>query len=567
MYVGRLFRNTLVRGAFPWGLHSIYGVFSEHTPQRFAERALRVVGRNDFWVFSEAAFLNLARGLLRMGRGGTCLLLIALGTALWAEDLGRDPSNRSAQAPTPSGLSPAHSGSSPEAATPSGPASAGASSNLAESSWPMERVDLVGGESRFGLIESVDEHWVHLVEIRRPPGRPGYLVVRPIERSAVVEMVRLEEGERELLRERIAAMVFHTRIENARMEAIPLEKRVQNSSSRFCYPGRWFQLEATTPEDITRRLIVRLEQVFAAYRQLLPPRTEPRRGLRIVIFSSMIEYEEAIRRYGMRLENPAFFVPKENLVLVGTDLGRFAAQLDQLQEQHARLRQELAQLREQLPKKLEELGRKLKRQGVPRQEAAKILLRERTTFESQITQKLNEIQRVERKNAELFSKIVQQTLRQLYHEAFHAYMENYLFPLAEYHTPPWLHEGLAMLFQEGILEADTLRIDAPSRDAITLLQQEIRKGQAMPIRQLLAAGPQDFLRPSGQTASEANRYYAYAWAVVYYLCQQGLLTPATLESYMSPSAQALSPIQRFERLVGTSIEEFEVAWQKYLRSL
>jgi len=448
----------------------------------------------------------------------------------------------------------------PRCSEPEGP-----TGHFADSSWPMEQIELTGGEIRWGLIDSVDEQWVHWVEIRRPAGRPGYVVVRPVERSLVVRMVRLPETERQRLQSRVASMAFHARIETAQMEAIALQKQVRDGMPLFVYRGRSFRLETTLPEEMTRRLIVRLEQVFSAYRQLLPPRTAPRQTLRMEIFSSRIDYEEALRRYEVLLGNPAVFLPKENLVLAGTDLGHFAVQLDQLRQEHHRLRQELSQLRSELSKKLEELGRKLREQGVPRQEAAKILHRERAALDSQITQKLNEIQRVERNNGELFSKIMERTLRQLYHEAFHAYMENYLFPTAEYQTPMWLQEGLAMLFQEGVLEADTLRIDAPYPKAVEVIRSDQRQGTGMPLAQILSAGPSEFLQTPEQTLASANRYYAYAWAVVYYLCQAGRLAPERLESYLSPATAALSPMERFVRLVGMSKEECEQDWQKFLR--
>lgn len=431
----------------------------------------------------------------------------------------------------------------------------------------MERVELTNGEIRFGLIESVDEQWVHLVEIKRHPGRPASLVVRPIERSAVVGMVRLPESEREELQERVAALAFRAQIEAAQMEAVGLDKRIENGITTFSYSGRWFLLETDLPEEIARRVVVRLEQVFSAYRQLLPPRRERPRALRIRIFSSRMEYEEALRRYEVRLANPAVFLPRENLVLAGAELGQFAVQLNQLQQEHARLRQELIQLRRQMTKKLEELGRKLRQEGVPRQEAAKILQRERAVLENQISQKMNEIQRVDRKNAELFSKIMLQTLRQLYHEAFHAYMENYLFPSKEHPTPLWLQEGLAMLFQEGVLEADTLRIDALSEEAAAVIRQDRRRGRTMTFGQLLEAGPAEFLQTPGQTSSASNRYYAYAWAGVYYLCQTGKLRPGGLEDYLSPAGQAAPAGERFRRLVGKTVEEWDRDWQNFLRSL
>jgi hypothetical protein len=82
----------------------------------------------------------------------------------------------------------------PRCSEPEGP-----TGHFADSSWPMEQIELTGGEIRWGLIDSVDEQWVHWVEIQRPAGRPGYVVVRPVERSLVVRMVRLPETERQRL--------------------------------------------------------------------------------------------------------------------------------------------------------------------------------------------------------------------------------------------------------------------------------------------------------------------------------------------------------------------------------
>jgi regulator of replication initiation timing len=431
----------------------------------------------------------------------------------------------------------------------------------------MERIELADGRTLMGLIESVDDRWVHMLVIKREPGRRTQLVVRPVERSAVVRMERLPEPDRVHLQERVAVLAFHARIEAARMEAVELEKKVHNKIPVFLYAGRWFSLESNLPEQMTRRVIVRLEQIFSGYRQLLPPRTESHRPLRIQIFSSRMEYEEAIGRYGVRLANPAVFLPKENLVLAGTELGQVAAQLQQLEEEHARLRQELNGLREQLANKLEQLGRKLRQQGIPRQEAAKILQRERLSFDNQIAQKLADIHRVDRKNTELFSQIMEQTLRQLYHEAFHAYMENYLFPSSQYQVPLWLQEGLAMLFQEGIVEADNLRLDAISQEAASLIRKDRRQGATMPLEQLLGAGSTEFLQAPGAGSALGNRYYAYAWAAVYYLCQTERLNLARLEAYLSPAAQGLTPQQRLERLLGMDPARWEQDWQKFLQTL
>ena len=74
--------------------------------------------------------------------------------------------------------------------------------------WPLERVELLDGKTYKGFIESGDMKsgeggWIHLIQVRRPPGRPMYLVIRPVERAAIAKVVRLQPDERALLRQRI----------------------------------------------------------------------------------------------------------------------------------------------------------------------------------------------------------------------------------------------------------------------------------------------------------------------------------------------------------------------------
>ena len=58
------------------------------------------------------------------------------------------------------------------------------------------------------------------------------------------------------------------------MEAIQLEPREAEGFSYRHYRSKWFTLDSTADDQNTRRVIVRAEQIFAAYRQILPPRSE-----------------------------------------------------------------------------------------------------------------------------------------------------------------------------------------------------------------------------------------------------------------------------------------------------
>ena len=62
--------------------------------------------------------------------------------------------------------------------------------------WPMERVTLRDGRQYQGLIESEKDDWLDFMEIQRPPGRPMYLVLRPIQRASIVRIQRLDAADR-----------------------------------------------------------------------------------------------------------------------------------------------------------------------------------------------------------------------------------------------------------------------------------------------------------------------------------------------------------------------------------
>ena len=62
--------------------------------------------------------------------------------------------------------------------------------------WPVEQVELLDGRRYEGLIESEDDAWVNLIQIRRPRGKPMHLVIRPIARPSIAAVVRLKPSQR-----------------------------------------------------------------------------------------------------------------------------------------------------------------------------------------------------------------------------------------------------------------------------------------------------------------------------------------------------------------------------------
>jgi hypothetical protein len=343
----------------------------------------------------------------------------------------------------------------------------------------------------------------------------------------------------------------------------PTERVAQHDGvAHHSYRGKWFLLDATTDEPTTRQLIVRLEQRFTAYRQVLPPRVEPDRPLRLAVFGSLAEYEAYLASVGLAVGNRAVYLRRENLVAAGSELGRYAAELGEIEARHEKLRAELDELREQLPDRLRRLGDQLRAQSRSRPQIRDLLARERRTLEGQIDEKLDALQASRRENDRAMDKVAGQMLTRLYHEAFHAYLDNYVYPPETHQVPHWLNEGLAVLFEGSDPGTGTLRLDAPNHPALRQLRSDLKSNDALPLARLLAADAREFLVPADAPAESSNRYYAYAWGLVYYLTFEKHLVPSrALDEYVAPESAAVGPVVRFERFVGMPITKVEEAWR------
>ncbi|MHC4177118.1 MAG: DUF1570 domain-containing protein [Planctomycetota bacterium] len=429
--------------------------------------------------------------------------------------------------------------------------------------WISERVELLDGRHYHGIIESEDDDWVHVMLIRRPRGRPMYLVIRTFDRASVASVVRAAPDERARVRQRIDQFRNRARIEAGRMEAVRLETASEAGNSYHRYRGKWFTLDSSAEESTTRRIIVRIEQIFTAYRQILAPRADSERPLRLVVLSSMEEYRAYLARLGVRIRSPACFIQDRNLVIAGSELARYAAEMAKVNVRHDQLRRELQRLEEDLSARLERIGRQLQREGVPRSEIARLLTMEKGKFQEQIQQKRIELSRCDRENVRAFQNVTRGMFARLYHEAFHAFLENYVYPASSHDVPRWLNEGLAVVLEGGLLESGTLRVDAPNREALRRLQADLGAAEPLPLKNLLAADEQAFL-----LGHDSDRYYAYSWGLAYYLTfRKNLLSIPALEHYVQRSAEDVSPSERFEKLVGLPLPEFEKQWREYILQL
>ena len=429
--------------------------------------------------------------------------------------------------------------------------------------WEMESVEMRDGRHLEGLIESESNAWVNLKQVRQPPGRPMFVVVRPLERSTVAKTVRLSEPQRQELAAKLHRFASQRTIERGRADVIRLRVYTEPDRHYLGYPGQWFRLESDLDEALTRLVAVRLEQMFTAYRDILAPRVESKRPLRLVIFGRMDDYRAYLRRYQLDVPNPACFIASANVVVAGSELLRLDIEYKRIAVEHDNINEELKSLEQEQGDRLVIAGQQLREHGVASPVIKRQMAAIRRDFDTRIKKKADELKLCNRKNHEVFQQATRQMFVRLYHEAFHAYLENYVFPQADHEVPLWLNEGLAVMFEEGLLESDTLRVDAPNRSALRRLQEDLRSDHPLPLRQILNAGSQAFMHND-----DAAHYYAYSWGLVYCLAfESRLLDSPALEKLVAKNQRDVDPAERFEQLVGIPLDEFELQWRSYILAL
>ena len=191
---------------------------------------------------------------------------------------------------------------------------------------------------------------------------------------------------------------------------------------------------------------------------MLPPR-KPKSKLEIVLWGSPARYYALLARRGADMANPAFYSPLDNTVMAGLELSQFTRRLNEVRSFHEEVQQQAEQDRTQIRR----TSRKLQQQGVSPEELQEMNLARRQRIDRESGQMLRDLEMAAQRATFQLQQASQRTFAMLYHEAFHAYLENYVYPHDRYDVPRWLNEGFAQIFENGQLEGDTLHFDGPAQ--------------------------------------------------------------------------------------------------------
>lgn len=179
-------------------------------------------------------------------------------------------------------------------------------------------------------------------------------------------------------------------------------------------------------------------------------------------------------------------------------------------------------------------------------------------------ERLRETLSLVKESKQAVTTMEKETFETLYHEGFHDFMVKRYPPPSP--MPIWLEEGLAERFElSEITSEQGLVISRVHREYIALLQEFMKRGDLIPLRDLLTSSHENFKAFSDSSKNLVSLYYAESWTLVHYLCQ---MYPdrvnLVFEQYLKLIQDGVDRVEAFEKLVNMRIDTFEKQWVDYI---
>jgi hypothetical protein len=422
----------------------------------------------------------------------------------------------------------------------------------------FDRLVLTSGSRFEGLVVEEQPQQIRFQYLERKPGVRTLVFDTYFERGEIASLSKAQEPGRSRAKKVIENLRLAKEREEAKTREIKLvaapwvsdpplpREGVRGGSWR--YQGSYFILHSNAQDDLIRLICVRLDEIFAAYVKTLGRRQEAARPTNILIFASLAEYQGWQQKRGMQFLNPAVYDPAANPIIVGCDLGRLGTELAALRKKNEEQLREIGIQKEKLSKHF---------QGQPPASQLR-----------QLQSLHRQVQSVGAENEKTLAQLQTAFFATLYHEAFHAYLDNWVYPAAQFEVPRWLNEGLAQLFESSFVEIGELRIGRIDPARLQSIQDEVRRGRFLTLRDILLSPPQQFFARHTLEAFEADRQYAAAWALAHFLTYDlKLLDSPRMPEYLQRRTPPAEPVAAFEKLTGLTIQQCEARWLDYLLRL
>lgn len=341
-----------------------------------------------------------------------------------------------------------------------------------------------------------------------------------------------------------------------------------------------FTIEANTSEEFLRKAAYRLGKVYNAYKDHFGVERNQGQKIRVVLFNSMEQYQAAI---GGAIKNPAFYAPDLKLISAGCEVAKYEALIKDVRRQHGELDKALEGWKKKIDaaradiqaqvSRYYELANKGGRGITPENKAVLDAIQGEKTraqlalgqMERKATEIQDEIHALNRRNDVVFQEIAGQMFATLYHEGFHAFLDNFLFPEElRKNVPLWLNEGLAQYFEAARIENNRFVLGQEDRIKMAILRKWNKASQLVPLASLAVAESKEFLVQDMSNAENSTKHYLQAWALVHMLGEKNRLTMPVLREYVQSLKGGKPPLEALPVLTGTKNEELQKAWENKL---
>jgi hypothetical protein len=429
--------------------------------------------------------------------------------------------------------------------------------------WKYDIVYRKKGDPYRGLVEERDGGDVRMWCIVRNPGRPTIFYRMTLPSAEVNRVEMLPDSEHQVLRRRFLALREEHRQLPDPLKALDSDKPVvpgadkiklheivwrgDGKSKALAYHSSYFELESNAPRRVVLVAAMQLEQVYAAYIRCLPPRSKGRPTL-ILLPQSLDDYRQLVRGQGRAFLNPAFFDLEKNQIISAFDWRRMSEEMDRIHREHVKLRAKVDECENEL--------RKAYKGEIPED------------LKATLTEQRRRIQAAEARNRETLARAQQRLFQRLFHEAFHAYLLNFVYPQRDGGLPRWLNEGLAQIFETAVFEIGELRIGHADKERLQAIRKALGNDDLPSLTDLLRSGSKQFQVAHDGDKQISDRYYLASWGLAFYLTfDRKLLGTPALDSYVSELKRGTDPLEAFRELTGKPLTAFDADFRHYLNHL
>lgn len=351
-------------------------------------------------------------------------------------------------------------------------------------------------------------------------------------------------------------------------------------------PGRKIELEhftivSTAGDDFLKRAAFRLSKVFNAYKQYFGVDRNQSEKVRIMIYGSMANYYADL---GQGIKNPAYYAPARKMIVAGCDVAHYEAEIAAVRKQHASLTSQIedwkrkvanarSEVQQAVSKAHDQINAGGKGATAANQAAMERLKAKQRDWQVQIGQQekkvvelQGEIDACNRRNDIVFNEYTQQMFATLYHEGFHAFLDNFLLPEGSSRiVPRWLNEGLAQYFEMSRMEADRLILGQDSRERMAILRKFKTENSLIALDKFVTAGQADYIVHDIANLENSTKNYLQAWLVTSILGEKGRLKKENLEAYVKLLKENKPPLDALPTLTGMANAELDAAINEKLK--